>query len=117
MRHAPPPPIKAPSQLLGDPFRAIADPGRRRILDALAVRECSVTELTGLLGISQPAVSQHLRVLREAGMVTERSEGRFRYYGLQGEPLRNVHEWVAQYESFWSDRLDALACLLRKKGH
>jgi DNA-binding transcriptional ArsR family regulator len=110
-------PIKVPPPLLGDPFRAIADAGRRRILDALSVRECSVTELTELLGISQPAVSQHLRVLREAGMVTERSEGRFRYYGLQGEPLRDVHEWVAQYESFWSNRLDALARLLKKKGH
>lgn len=50
-------------------------------------------------------------------MVTERSEGRFRYYGLQGEPLRDVHDWVAQYESFWSNRLDALARLLKKKGH
>jgi DNA-binding transcriptional ArsR family regulator len=117
MRRAQPAPIEDGSLVQGDPFRAIADAGRRRILDALTLREYSVTELTGLLGISQPAVSQHLRVLREAGMVKERSEGRFRYYRLQGEPLRDVHEWVAQYESFWSTRLDALARHLKKKGH
>jgi DNA-binding transcriptional ArsR family regulator len=100
-----------------DAFRAIADGGRRLILEALAAGECSVSQLTGLLGISQPAVSQHLRVLREAGLVEERREGRFHYYRMRAEPLREVFDWVAQYESFWSERLDALARHLKKKGH
>ncbi len=100
-----------------DPYRAIADSGRRLILDALAAGECSVSQLTGLLGISQPAVSQHLRVLREAGLVDERREGRFHYYRMRAEPLRDVFDWVAQYESFWSGRLDALARHLKAKGH
>ena len=114
----PPIPTAAPpAARTADPFRAIADGGRRLILDALATGECTVSELTALLGISQPAVSQHLQILREAGLVEQRREGRHRHYRVRAEPLRDVHAWVAQYEGFWAARLDALAQHLRRKGH
>lgn len=100
-----------------DPFRAIADSGRRLILDALATGECTVSQLTELLALSQPAVSQHLQVLRQAGLVQERREGRFRYYSVCAGPLRDVFDWVAPYETFWAGKLDALARHLQRKGH
>lgn len=95
-----------------DPFRAIADPGRRQMLDAMLDAERSVGELVGIVGLSQATVSQHLKVLRLAGLVEERREGRQRIYAARAAELRVVADWVAQYEAFWSDRLDRLGDLL-----
>ena len=91
-----------------DAFRAIADPHRRAMLDAMLEGERSVTELTGLVRLSQPTVSQHLQVLRLAGLVTERRQGRHRLYAAQPAELAEVAGWLAKYRAFWSERLDAL---------
>lgn len=98
-------------------FRAIADPSRRRVLDELSRGERTVSELCELFHATQPAVSQHLRVLRDAGLVRDRKAGRHRYYSLNARPLRAVHDWTAHYERFWQGKLDALGSLLasRKK--
>jgi DNA-binding transcriptional ArsR family regulator len=89
-------------------FRAIGDPTRRAILDMLAQRDCSVGELCASFPISQSAVSQHLRVLREAGLVTPRQEGRLRVYRLEPAPLQAIYEWVEHYQRFWASKLGAL---------
>jgi DNA-binding transcriptional ArsR family regulator len=89
-------------------FVVIADPTRRRILDALRVAERSVTELVEALAVSQPAVSKHLRVLREAGFVSARIAAQQRIYALDLEPLRAVDEWLAPYRRLWTTHLDAL---------
>lgn len=91
-----------------DVYRAISDPTRRQILDLLATSERPVGELAAPFAMSQPAISQHLRVLREAGLVAERRVGRQRRYRLNPEPLKEVATWVAQYERFWRDRFTAL---------
>lgn len=98
-----------------DPFRAIADPGRRRMLDAMIERECSVGELTVMMGISQPAVSQHLQVLRLAGLVAERREGRNRFYRAEPSELRRVADWLGKYEIFWTEKLTALTDHLSRR--
>src|SRR5690349_21504904 len=98
-------------------FSAIACATRRRLLDALVAGEKTVTDLVEVAGVSQPAVSQHLQVLREAGLVEERRDGRFRFYRLRAQPLAEVMAWVRSYESFWSGRLAALGrTLVRMKG-
>jgi DNA-binding transcriptional ArsR family regulator len=89
-------------------YAALAAPHRRQILDLLRQGERSVNELVAQLEISQPGVSKHLRVLREAGLVEVRPQGRHRWYGLHPEPLAEVDDWLAPYRAFWSDRLDAL---------
>lgn len=89
-------------------YAALAEPHRRQILDLLRHRERTVTELVRRLGISQPGVSKHLRLLREAGLVHVRPEGRRRWYGLQAEPLAEVDQWLEPYRAYWSSRLDAL---------
>jgi len=91
-----------------DPFRAVADPGRRRMLDAMLTQECSVGALTQMLEISQPAVSQHLQVLKQAGLVTERKAGRNRYYRVNAPELQIIADWLSKYEMFWNDKLGAL---------
>ena len=93
-------------------FRAIADPSRRAILDLLAEGERAVGELLEHFPFSQPALSRHLRVLREAGLVAVRAVGRQRRYALRAEGLRSVAEWVRDYERFWTTRLDALGGVL-----
>ncbi|MCC5970863.1 MAG: winged helix-turn-helix transcriptional regulator [Pararhodobacter sp.] len=99
-----------------DPFRAVADPGRRRMLDAMLTGERSVGALTQMLEISQPAVSQHLQVLKQAGLVTERKAGRNRYYQVNGPELQIIADWLGKYEIFWNDKLGALnAHLARRK--
>jgi DNA-binding transcriptional ArsR family regulator len=95
-------------------FRALADPSRRRVLDALAQGEHSVNELCELFDTSQPAVSQHLRVLRDAGLVSHRQDGRHRYYSLDARPLREVFDWSSHYQRFWTEKLDALGKLLAR---
>lgn len=89
-------------------FRAIADPTRRAILHRLAGGPQSVTELGEPFPITQPAMSQHLRVLRDAGLVAPRRDGRRRLYELNAKPLRAVAEWVEHYEKFWQQKLGKL---------
>ena len=97
-------------------FRAVSDPSRRAILDLLAEGERAVNDLLAHFEFSQPALSKHLRVLREAGLVGVRAVGRERRYSLQAEGLRSVADWVAHYEKFWSERLDALGEVLDEEA-
>lgn len=97
-----------------DAFNAVAEPRRRQILDLLVAGERSVTDLVEALGVVQPLVSKHLRVLREVGLVEVREEGRQRLYRLNGEPLKPIHDWVRQYERTWSSRFDALDDVLEE---
>jgi DNA-binding transcriptional ArsR family regulator len=89
-------------------FEALSEPMRRRILELLRDGERGVGELVERLGLSQPGVSKHLRVLREAGLVSVRPEGRRRWYGLRPEPLADLDAWLAPYRELWGGRLDAL---------
>jgi DNA-binding transcriptional ArsR family regulator len=95
-----------------DAFNAVAEPRRREILDALAGGERPVNDLVGLLGLAQPQVSKHLRVLREVGAVDVRHEGRRRLYRLNGHALKPIHDWVKTYERSWSERFDQLDVVL-----
>jgi DNA-binding transcriptional ArsR family regulator len=91
-----------------DAFNAVAEPRRRQILDALAGGEHPVNDLVALLGLAQPQVSKHLRVLREVGLVEVREDGRHRWYRLNGQPLKPIHDWIRTYERMWTERFDAL---------
>jgi DNA-binding transcriptional ArsR family regulator len=91
-----------------DAFNAVAEPRRRQILDVLASGERPVNDLVRLLGVAQPQVSKHLRVLREVGAVEVRDEGRQRLYRLNGRALRPIHDWVSGFERSWSERFDRL---------
>jgi DNA-binding transcriptional ArsR family regulator len=95
-----------------DAFNAVAEPRRRQILDALAGGERPVKELVRLLGLGQPQVSKHLRVLREVGAVDVREDGRRRLYSLNGHALKPIHDWVKGYERTWSERFDELDVVL-----
>jgi DNA-binding transcriptional ArsR family regulator len=95
-----------------DAFNAVAEPRRREILDALALGERSVTDLVEHLGVAQPVVSKHLRVLREVGLVQVRDEGRQRIYRIEAAPLREVYEWIRGYERLWSERFELLDVVL-----
>ena len=105
-----------------DAFNAVAEPRRRQLLDALAGGERSVGELVDGLGIAQPQVSKHLRVLREVGLVAVRDAGRQRLYRLTGAPLRTIHDWVRRYERSWSEAFDRMDTVLtelqqQQEGH
>ena len=89
-------------------FEVLAEPHRRRILDLLRDDEHTVGELVDRLPLSQPAVSKHLRVMREAGLVAVRVDALRRRYRLRPAPLAEVDAWLAPYRRFWADRLDAL---------
>ena len=91
-----------------DAFNAIAEPRRRAILDVLAGGERPVNDLVATLGLAQPQVSKHLRVLREVGAVDVRDEGRQRLYRVNGQALKPIHDWVKRYEALWAERFDAL---------
>jgi DNA-binding transcriptional ArsR family regulator len=93
---------------------ALADPTRRRIVELLAEGERDATELGSHFAISQPAVSRHLRVLREHGLVHARPQAQRRIYSLDPAPLVELDEWVGRYRSFWEQRLDALETELRR---
>ncbi len=93
-------------------FFAIGDPTRRRMLDLLLVSEMTVTQLAKPFRMTQPAISQHLRVLRQAGLVDAEWLGRERRYRLRGQRLRGVYDWVAHYQKFWNEKLAALGDLL-----
>jgi DNA-binding transcriptional ArsR family regulator len=95
-----------------DAFNAIAEPRRRQILDLLASGERAVNELVDALGLRQPQVSKHLRVLREVGAVDVREEGRQRLYRLNGRALKPIHDWVKEYERLWTERFDELDVVL-----
>ena len=95
-----------------DAFNAVAEPRRRQILDLLSGGERPVNDLVALLGLAQPQVSKHLRVLREVGLVDVREEGRQRMYRLNGQPLKSIHDWVKDYERTWEERFEALDELL-----
>jgi DNA-binding transcriptional ArsR family regulator len=96
-------------------FQAIADPTRREILDLLGNGEQPVTELARRFEVTLSAISQHMRVLRDVGLVTFRRAGRERLYQLNAVALKEVADWVGQYERFWRDRLDALSEHLEKE--
>jgi DNA-binding transcriptional ArsR family regulator len=102
-----------------DAFNAVAEPRRRQILDLLSTGERPVNDVVRELGLAQPQVSKHLRVLREVGAVEVRSEGRQRLYRLHGQALKPIHDWISAYERTWSDRFgqldDVLEDLKRKE--
>ena len=92
-----------------DTFAAIADPTRRQVLDLLSRRERAAGELGAAFpSVSQPGMSRHLRVLREAGLVEGRQEAQRRVYSLRPEPLAEIDEWLGRYRALWEQRLDAL---------
>ncbi|MEM8797238.1 MAG: metalloregulator ArsR/SmtB family transcription factor [Pseudomonadota bacterium] len=91
-----------------DIFKALADPSRRVILDALLKDDCSVTDLTKLLNMTQSAVSQHLAILKTAGLVEDRKVGRKRYYRVLTDRLDPVHDWLSKYRTTWATGLTAL---------
>ncbi|HXY17487.1 MAG TPA: metalloregulator ArsR/SmtB family transcription factor [Gaiellaceae bacterium] len=95
-----------------DAFNAIAEPRRRQILDVLAGGERPVNDLVAQVGLTQPQVSKHLRVLRDVGAVEVRDDGRRRLYRVNGEALKPIHDWVKSYERTWSDRFDQLDLVL-----
>jgi DNA-binding transcriptional ArsR family regulator len=89
-------------------FDVVAEPNRRRILDLLLEHERPVGDLVRELAVSQPAVSKHLRILRDAGLVEVRSEAQRRLYRLRAEPLHAIDDWLAPYRARWTSRLDDL---------
>jgi DNA-binding transcriptional ArsR family regulator len=91
-----------------DVFRALADPTRRAILELLRDSALSASELSEPFDISQPGMSQHLRVLRDAGLVRVAVVGRQRYYALDPRPLRQIERWIHRYRRFWERKLDHL---------
>jgi DNA-binding transcriptional ArsR family regulator len=95
-----------------DAFNAMAELRRREIVDALAGGELAVNELVGALGLAQPQISKHLRILREVGVVDVRGDGRRRLYRLNGQALKPIHDWVKSYERLWSERFDQLDAVL-----
>jgi DNA-binding transcriptional ArsR family regulator len=100
-----------------DAFNAIAEPRRRQIIDVIGVGERSVSDLVAALGLPQPLVSKHLRVLREVGVVVVRDEGRQRLYRLNGIALKPIFDWVKDFELMWSERfvrLDVVLAELRQ---
>ena len=100
-----------------DIFEVVAEPHRRAVLDRLAERAQPAGELVGALpSLSQPAVSRHLRVLREAGLVQVETRGQQRIYSLRPEPLAEVDDWLARYRRFWSSHLDDLEAHLGRRA-
>jgi DNA-binding transcriptional ArsR family regulator len=97
-----------------DAFNAVAEPRRRQILDLLAQQERPVGELVRTLGLAQPQVSKHLRVLREVGAVEVREDGRQRLYRANGEALKPIYDWVRAYAAAWTERFDELDAVLAR---
>ena len=91
-----------------DAFNAVAEPRRRHILDLLALGEKPVNDLVASLGLAQPQVSKHLRVLREVGLVSVRGSGQQRLYKLNADRLKAIHDWVRTFEPFWDHQLDRI---------
>ncbi|MCB1467428.1 MAG: winged helix-turn-helix transcriptional regulator [Rhizobiaceae bacterium] len=97
-----------------DVFRALADPTRRAVFERLVKAEQTVNDLHSALPVSQPAISQHLAVLREAGLVTERRSGRFSYYRSAPDALEPLSDWIERYRLFWPDRIQELRHMLEE---
>lgn len=97
-----------------DIFKVLADPTRRSVLERLAGAELTATQLREGMAISQPAMSQHLAVLREAGLITERRDGRYVNYQVKPDGMTPLHAWLARYQAFWPSRIDGLKDLLRE---
>lgn len=104
----------ARSPTTADAFNAVAEPRRRQILDLLARGERSVNDVATALGLAQPQVSKHLRVLREVGLVSVRGSGQLRLYRLNAERLKPIHDWVKSFEQFWNESLDRLDDYLKE---
>jgi DNA-binding transcriptional ArsR family regulator len=102
------------SRAAADVFQAVADPTRRAILDLLLLGEQPVGGIASRFAVSLSAVSQHIRVLREAGLVEVRHAGRERLYRLNAAPLQDVYAWASHYEAFWREKLEALARYLEE---
>ena len=102
----------ARSRTTADVFNAIGDEHRRHILDTLGAREMAVGELVDALGITQPQVSKHLKVLRDVGLVQCNRSGRHRHYRVNGAALRPIHDWVRNFAALWNERYDRLDDLL-----
>ena len=97
-----------------DAFNAVAEPRRRAILEVLATGERPVNDLVSALGLAQPQVSKHLRVLREVGLVDVRSDGRRRMYRVNGRSLKPIHDWVRTFEETWTQRFEQLDTVLEE---
>ena len=95
-------------------FQALADPSRRAIFEALTRGEVAVKDLTARFDISQPAISQHLATLKDAGLVNGRRDGRCVYYRVEPRGMKPLIDWIAHYRAFWTDRVDRLERLLEK---
>jgi DNA-binding transcriptional ArsR family regulator len=107
------PPV-ARAATTADVFNAVAEPRRRQILDVLIDGERPVNDLVDALGLAQPQVSKHLRVLRQVGAVDVRDEGRQRLYRVNGQALKPIHDWVSAYERTWSERFGLLDAVLEE---
>ena len=108
-----------PADQLSATFAALADPTRRAILARLVGGDCSVTELAEPFDMSMPAVSKHLRVLEQAGLITRRREAQFRHCRIDAAPLKDVADWADHYRHIWEqrlDRLDAYVAQMKRKG-
>ncbi|HMJ71374.1 MAG TPA: metalloregulator ArsR/SmtB family transcription factor [Cyclobacteriaceae bacterium] len=98
-----------------DVFQAIADPTRREIINMIAHRSLNLNAVAGKFDVSRPAISKHIKILTECGLITIRQQGRERFCEANLKPLVQVSSWVEQYRSFWTARLDALGAYLERK--
>jgi DNA-binding transcriptional ArsR family regulator len=96
-------------------LKALSEPTRRTIVELLATRDRNAGEIASHFDVSRPAVSRHLRVLRESGLVRTRTEGQQRIYSLDPAPLEELDAWLAHYRGFWSNRLDALDTEVKRR--
>ena len=99
-----------------DPFSAVAEPRRRRVLEVLAQREMPVNELVHALGWPQPTMSKHLGVLKEVGLVCMRRAGRQRFYRINAQRLKTIHDWTKHFERYWSHQLDRIKARAERKA-
>ena len=95
-------------------FHALADPSRRAVFESLTRGEAAVKDLTARFDISQPAVSQHLAILKEAGLVKGRRDGRYVHYRVEPRGMKPLIDWIAHYRAFWTEHIDRLDLLLKK---
>nr|QLH55408.1 ArsR family transcriptional regulator [Archangium gephyra] len=106
--------MESAAELENKIFQALADPSRRAIFEALTRGEAAVKDLTARFDISQPAVSQHLATLKDAGLVTGRRDGRCVYYRVEPQGMKPLIDWISHYRAFWTERVDRLEQLLEK---
>ena len=107
-------PRRSKTEPLDEVFGALANPTRRDILDALLAGEQTAGDLAAQFDMARPSVSEHLRALREAGLIIERQDGRRRFYRVTAEPMAELIDWLTPYERFWRDRLTALGDVLEQ---